>query len=237
MIHVERLWKEYDGRVALKGVDLHIAAGERVALVGPNGSGKTTLLRVLLGLVAGRGSVSVCGHDPLTDHAAAMTHVAYVPQRSPALPVPVRDVVAFWASERKLSPERVVEVARAFGLDLSSTWNQRFSALSGGTQQKLLAAMALGTDCPMLLLDEPTANLDPRARTEFFRRLLARKPTPTLLLSSHRVDEIRPLVDRVVVLADGAVTFDGPVGDFLADAELTQTAGVENLLPFAGRMQ
>lgn len=227
MIHLEQVWKEYDGRPALKGVSLSIEAGERVALVGPNGSGKTTLLRVLLGLVACRGRVRVAGHDPLSEHAAALVHLAYVPQRSPALPVPVKDVVAYWAQERGLSPEGLLELTRAFGLDLSSTWNQRFSALSGGTQQKLLAAMALGTRCPLLLLDEPTANLDALARAEFFRRLQVRRPAPTLLLSSHRVDEIRPLVQRVVVLADGVVAFDGPVDRFLSDAALSDAAGLE----------
>lgn len=229
MIHVHRLWKEYDGRPALKGVELEIKAGERVALVGPNGSGKTTLIRALLGVIECRGEVRVCGHDPLRDHASALTHLAYVPQRSPALAVPVRDVVSFWSKERGLPVERVLEVSRAFGLDLGSAWDQRFVALSGGMQQKLLAAMALGTDCPMLVLDEPTANLDPHARAEFFRRLMARSPAPTLLLSSHRVDEIRPLVDRVVVLADGVVTYDGPADRFLADTALAESAGV---LPF-----
>lgn len=235
MIEVVQVWKDYDGRPALKGVSLRIEPGERVALVGPNGSGKTTLLRVLLGLVSFRGSVRVCGHDPLADHAAAMTHMAYVPQRSPALPVPVKEIVAFWAAERGLDASRVAELSQAFGLDLGGAWAQRFVALSGGMQQKLLAAMALGTDCPILLLDEPTANLDPHARTRFFERLAARRPAPTILLSSHRLDEIRHLVDRVVVLADGVVSFDDRADHFLADAGLAEAAGVGEVLPFRSR--
>lgn len=217
MISVEALWKEYDGRPALKGVNLSIAAGERVALVGPNGSGKTTLLRVLLGLVSFRGQVRICGHDPLRDHAAALTHLAYMPQRSPALPVPVREVLHFWARERRLPIERVMEICGSFGLDLGPLWTLRFASLSGGTQQKLLAAMSLATDCPLLLLDEPTANLDPQSRAAFFSRLGEREPAPTLLLSSHRVDELRHLVHRVVLLTDGTISYDGPVDAFLRD--------------------
>lgn len=233
MIQVRSVWKSYDGRPALKGVSLAIAPGERVALVGPNGSGKTTLLRVLLGLVDHRGEVRVGGHDPLREHDAALVHLAYVPQRAPALPVPVREVVAFWAAERHLPAERLTALCAEFGLDLSSTWNLRFAELSGGMQQKLLAAMALGTDCPLLLLDEPTANLDPPARTAFFRRLLARTPSPTVLLSSHRIEEIRPLVDRVVVLTDGVVSFDGPADRFLDDGDRARDAGLAApVIPF-----
>jgi len=233
MIEVRSLWKSYDVRPALKGVSLSIGAGERVALVGPNGSGKTTLLRVLLGLVDHQGEVRVAGHDPLRQHDAALTHLAYVPQRAPALPVPVREVVAFWSAERGLPPERLTDLCADFGLDLSSTWNLRFAELSGGMQQKLLAAMALGTDCQLLLLDEPTANLDPPARAAFFRRLLDRRPAPTVLLSSHRLEELRPLVDRVIVLTDGVVSFDGPSERFLEDAGLTAGAGLTPApLPF-----
>lgn len=227
MIRVEALWKEYDGRPALKGVNLSIAAGERVALVGPNGSGKTTLLRALLGLVSVRGRIRICGHDPLLDHAAALTHLAYMPQRSPALPVPVREVLHFWSAQRGLPSARVEDICRSFGLELGPLGPLRFAALSGGMQQKLLAAMALATDCPLLLLDEPTANLDPPSRAAFFSRLEGREPRPTLLLSSHRVDELRHLVNRVVLLDDGTVSYDGPVEDFLRDQGLDGTAGPE----------
>jgi ABC-2 type transport system ATP-binding protein len=85
-----------------------------------------------------------------------------------------------------------------------------------------------------MLLDEPTANLDPQARTEFFDQLARRSPPPTLILSSHRLDEVRHLVDRVVVLADGKVTFDDRLDRFLADASLAEAAGLEtrSVLPF-----
>lgn len=226
-IRVESLWKDYGARPALRGVSLSVRPGERVALVGPNGSGKTTLMRALLGLVEYRGRIRVHGHDPLNEHAAALRQIAYVPQRSPALPVPVREVVDFWAAERESSREALIPIAAELGLDLTDTWTQRFATLSGGTQQKLLAAMALGTTAPVLLLDEPTANLDPHARAAFFRRVATRQPAPTLLLSSHRLDEIQHLVQRVVVLADGVVAFDDALDRFLADPALAEAAGLE----------
>jgi ABC-type multidrug transport system ATPase subunit len=234
MIQVRGLTKIYGARRALCGVDVQVGAGERVAVVGPNGSGKTTLMRCLLGLVSYQGTVSMVGHDPLRDHAAAQVHVAYVPQRSPALPVPVGELVRFWATERGGTAAELTACCSAFGLDLQGVWTQRFPSLSGGMQQKLLAAMAIATRCPVMLLDEPTANLDPHARIAFFERLAHRSPAPTLLLSSHRLDEVRHLVDRVLVFAEGALTFDDSLDRFLADPSLAAAAGMETgtALPF-----
>ncbi|MFZ5479444.1 MAG: ABC transporter ATP-binding protein [Myxococcota bacterium] len=226
MIHVRDLCKSYDDRAVLRGVSLSIAAGERVALVGPNGSGKTTLMRALLGLVQATGTVSVAGHDPWRDHAAAQVHVAWVPQRAPALQVPVRELVKAWAEMRGLPEARLVSCAADFALDVGEVAKVRFAALSGGMQQKLLAAMALATDCPVLLFDEPTANLDPPARAVFLAKLAARAPAPTVLLSSHRMEEVRDLVDRVVVLTDGSVRFDDRLETFLADPDLASSAGL-----------
>lgn len=236
MIEIRQLSKAYDGRPVLRGVDLSVAAGERVALVGPNGSGKTTLMRAVLGFIEVTGTVRVAGHDPLRHHAASATHVATVPQRAPALPVPVGELVAAWSQLRELPAERLDAVAVQLGLDLGAVWRQRFSTLSGGTQQKLLAAMALATDCPILLLDEPTANLDPAARQVFFSLLDQRSPAPTVLLSSHRLEEVQSLVRRVVVLAEGRVRFDGKLDAFLADPAVASEAGIHQegvVLPFS----
>lgn len=236
MIEVRQLRKSFDGRPVLRGVDLRIAPGERVALVGPNGSGKTTLMRVLLGFLRAEGEVSVWGHDPWRDHAAAAVQMAYMPQRAPAMPVPVSEMVAAWASMRALPAERLHAAAADFGLDLAACWQQRFSTLSGGMQQKLLAAMALATRCPLLVVDEPTANLDPAARQVFLDRLARRDPAPTVLLSSHRLEEVRHLVGRVIVLTDGLIRFDDPLDAFLANPKLASEAGLDRegvLLPFA----
>jgi ABC-2 type transport system ATP-binding protein len=226
MIRAHHLERAFDGRPVLRGVDLEVGPGERVALVGPNGSGKTTLLRALLGLVRAGGEISVAGHDPWVEHAAAQAHVAWVPQRAPALPLPVREVARAWSAMRQLPVERLGGVAAVFGLDLDALAGVRFPSLSGGMQQKLLAAMALASECPILLFDEPTANLDPHARDVFLGLLGARRPAPTVLLSSHRVEEVTSLVDRVLVLDDGRVRFDGGLDTFLADPTLARDAGL-----------
>jgi ABC-2 type transport system ATP-binding protein len=226
MIDARELRLSLAGRVVLDGVSLRVAPGESVALVGPNGSGKTTLLRAVLGLLRVEGEVRVAGHDPWSDHAAAQVHVAWVPQRAPVLPIPVCEMVSAWAEMRRLPAARLAECAADFGLDLATLGALPFPALSGGMQQKLLAAMALASECPILLFDEPTANLDPHAREVFFDRLEQRTPAPTVLLSSHRVEEVTHLVDRVVVLTDGLVRFDGRLDAFLADPVLASESGM-----------
>ncbi|MDP2313701.1 MAG: ABC transporter ATP-binding protein [Pseudomonadota bacterium] len=238
MIVLHGVEKSYGPRAVLRGVDLHVHAGERVALVGPNGSGKTTLLRAILGLVRVSGGVRVAGFDPWEDHAAAQERVAWVPQRAPALPARVGDLAAAWSRMRGRPVARLVEVAGAFGLDVAGLRGVRFDWLSGGMQQKLLAAMALATDCPLLCFDEPTANLDPHARDVFIRRLDQKRVdpagAPAVLLSSHRMDEVRHLVDRIVVLDDGRVRADATLGSVLADPVLAEAAGLTPHVPEAG---
>jgi ABC-2 type transport system ATP-binding protein len=228
VIVVRDLVKQYGTRRALDGVTLDVAAGERVALVGPNGSGKTTLLRCLLGLVRGEGSVRIGGHDPWSDHLAAQKLVAYVPQRAPSLQVPVSEVRDLWASVRPEAAPQLPACARALGFDVDGYARLRFSELSGGMQQKLLVAMALATGAPVLLCDEPTANLDPDARATFLGLLQRRTPKPCLVVSSHRLAEIRRLVDRVVVMAEGRVVFNDCIETFLADPRLAAAAGVHD---------
>jgi ABC-type multidrug transport system ATPase subunit len=236
MIQVRDVRKRYGSRAVLDGVSFDVGRGERVALVGPNGSGKTTLLRCLLGLLAYEGRIAIDGRDAIRDHAAARAEVAYVPQRAPALPVPVGDIVRFWATERRQPASALVGAAAVLGLDLGEVWARRFPALSGGMQQKLLAATALASGCPALVLDEPTANLDPRAREAFFRALAAGEPRRTVVLSSHRLEELEQLVDRVIVLDEGRIAFDDALDRLLADPDRARRAGIEprepRVIPF-----
>jgi ABC-2 type transport system ATP-binding protein len=235
VITVRGLSKEFQRRPVLHGLDLDVEPGERLALVGPNGSGKTTLLRCLLGLLSYKGTISVFGNDPLRDHVAVQRLLAYVPQRSPALGMPVRDLCRFWEEARGRTEGELSAVAAALGLDVGAVWSQRFTQLSGGMQQKLMAAMALATDCRLFLFDEPTANLDPAARIVFFEMLKARSPAPTLVLSSHRIDELRSLVGRVVVLADGRVARDEPLEVLLQSTDDVSVTHPTQVLTFGRR--
>lgn len=233
MIELEDVTKRYGMRAALDGVNLRIRPGERVALVGPNGSGKSTLMRAALGLLAAGGKMRIGGHDPWRDHRAAMVNVAYVPQRAPALSAPVGELATAWSALREVPVASLRERALEFGLPIDDLAEVPFRALSGGMQQKLLAAMALASTARIFFFDEPTANLDPSARSVFLAALAARDPQPTVVLSSHRLDELQALVDRVVVLAEGKVRFDDALSVFLASSSLRDAAGIaENTVPF-----
>lgn len=201
--------------------------GERIALVGPNGSGKTTLMRALMGLLRVRGEVRVGGYDPRAVPVAALSLVAYVPQRAPALAATVGQMMDFWCRTRRLPSGDLMDVASRFDLATPDLARIPFQRLSGGMQQKLLVSMALASRCPALLFDEPTANLDPLARRTFLGLLAEARPAPTLVLSSHRLEEVRALVRRVVVLVDGTLLHDAPLDVFLADPDLAAAAGMD----------
>jgi len=215
-IEVRDAHKHFGAVRALDGVSFDVEAGRRVALVGPNGSGKSTLNRALMGIIACSGRVRIDGRCPFAERVAVARRMAYVPQAAPQLGAPVAEMLAAISRVRGLPRERIEGAARGFDLDLAALARRPFRSLSGGTKQKLLIALALAAGAELLILDEPTGSLDARARERFFDLFETLPEATTLVLCSHRLDEIRPLVGHVLQLHDGRVAYDGPAGDFLA---------------------
>lgn len=211
MIEIEHVSKRFGRVCALDDVSLEISAGERVALVGTNGSGKTTLLRALLGLIRFEGHVRIGGSDVALSPERALREVAYVPQISPPLDAPVREVLATFAALRGIQPQACIDCAADLGLQLAGALATRFRDLSGGMRQKLLAAMALAAHPRVLVCDEPTANLDAAARGAFLQQLERRASDSILIVCSHHEADVRPLVTRIVELRDGSVLSDRSV--------------------------
>jgi ABC-2 type transport system ATP-binding protein len=209
MIEITHVSKSFGKLRALCDVSLDIAQGQRVALVGANGSGKTTLLRAMLGLVRVSGRVRIAGHDVATFPERALRHVAYIPQIAPPLDAPLHEVVRAVACLRNYDAARVQRYAAELGFELSLHAQTRFRDLSGGMKQKVLAALALAAEAPVLLCDEPTANLDAAARAAFADVLHRLPGDRTLVLCSHRAEELSDLVERTIELRDGQIHGDG----------------------------
>jgi ABC-2 type transport system ATP-binding protein len=218
MINVERVTKRFGSVLALDAVSVAVAPGERVALVGTNGSGKTTLLRALCGLLRVEGRIQIGGVDLAERPEVALRALAYMPQTTPPLEAPVGELVRAYCGLRGCSSARVEECAALLGLALGAVARTRTRDLSGGMKQKLLAALALASEAPLLVCDEPTASLDARARSSFIQLIQARPAASSLLLCSHRLDEVRELVDRVVELEDGRIARDEPISSSGAHA-------------------
>lgn len=209
--------KRFGAVQALQAVNLELPAGSRTALIGPNGSGKSTLVRIVMGMLASSGEVRFDGDAVGADRAAIAAKLAYVPQVAPRLAAPVRDVIGAIVKLRGMALPKLVSAARALALDLEDLARRPFRTLSGGQRQKVLAALALAADAELLLLDEPTASMDPRSRGEFFALVDALPASVSVLLCSHRLDEIRRLVEHVVVMEEGRVAWQGAATDWLAD--------------------
>ena len=203
---------------ALAGINLRVAAGERVALIGANGSGKSTLLRVLHGLIdPSRGSV-------LRDSAARQAMVFQRPYmlrtsalRNVALGLWIRGTP--WRQAR----ERALLALGRVGLGEVALRNAR--TLSGGQQQRLALARAWSLKPEMLLLDEPTSSLDPHAKREV-EQLLAEfaQAGMTLVMASHNLGQVKRLATRVVYLEHGRVLADLPVHEFFNGPRLGETS-------------
>lgn len=208
------------GRVrALHGVSASIASGQAVALLGPNGSGKSTLTRAIMGLISHTGHVRLDGEPRERVPTRFMRRIAYVPQIAPQLAAPVGELVRAICDVRGVPSPDVATVASELELDLAAIAKQSFRTLSGGTKQKVLIALALASRAELLLMDEPTASLDAQARGRFFEVFSERRGDATLLLTSHRIEEIRHLVGHVLALREGEVAYDGPAARYLADRE------------------
>lgn len=213
MIEIEGLTKNFGAARVLDGLTLAAPSGQRIALVGSNGAGKTSLFRCLLGEYTYAGRIGVGGLDPRRDRAELLRTIGFVPQIAPRLEMPVGAFVRYVAEVSGTTVAAIEKVAEALGLGLAPIRNRAFVRLSGGMKQKLMIALALGRPTRLLILDEPAANLDPPARAAFFGLLAERERSTAMIVSSHRIDEIAPLVDRVVELESGRIVLDDTVAD------------------------
>ena len=213
MITFGNVCKTFKRTKVLDGVSLDIAMGDRIALVGSNGAGKTTLIRCLLGEYTHDGQVLVEGLDPRSNRGEVLAKVGFVPQIPPPLKMPVGELIGFAASVCKSDPKRMIAVIEELGLEYDRIRKLPFVKLSGGMKQKTLIGVALGRDSKVLIMDEPAANLDPEARHIFFRQLSARQDDNVMLITSHRLDEVAALVNRVIEMDMGKVVLDDKVAD------------------------
>lgn len=199
MLEVHELRKQFGRIVAVDGVSFHLHEGETLALLGPNGSGKSTILRCLAGLMfPTSGAITIAGMDPRM--SVARRCFSYLPQRV-TFPenLTAREVVEFYCRLRKLPSGRALPA-----LEDANLPDRMVREFSGGMVQRLGIAIAMLADAPLLILDEPTASLDPEGAIQF-RRFLAtlKERGKTIVFASHVLSDVEALADRVAVLVGG----------------------------------
>jgi ABC-2 type transport system ATP-binding protein len=221
VIEVEGLEKSFGPTRALDGLDLHVAAGEVHGFLGPNGAGKSTTIRALLGLLRiDGGCARLLGGDPWRDATALHRRLAYVPGDVTLWPnLSGGEVIDLLGRLRGgLDEDRRAELVRRFELDPT----KRGNAYSKGNRQKVALVAALASDVELLILDEPTAGLDPLME-EVFRECIQdeRRRGRTVLLSSHILSEVEALCDRVSIIRAGRTVESGTLDEM---RHLTRTS-------------
>jgi cobalt/nickel transport system ATP-binding protein len=230
-IDVKELHFSYpDGRKALNGVNLYIAPGEKVALVGPNGAGKSTLMLHLNGILRGEGEIQVCD-QPVTDDnlrlVRASVGLVFQDPDDQLFSPTVFDDVAFGPLYMGLEAadvhRRVDEALGAVGM--SACIDRVSHHLSGGEKKRVAIATVLSMDPEILVLDEPTAGLDPRSRRGLIE--LLRELPQTMLVSTHDLAMVKELFKRTIVIDGGVVVGDGPTQEIMADPAFLVEHGLE----------
>lgn len=217
MIRARGLSKRYGDAVVLDDVSFQAASGERIAILGMNGAGKTTLFRCLLGLTGFDGALEVGGDHVSGEAVNVRRRIGYVPQLPPVFDLTLAGFVELVSDMREIPRDRATAKLEELGLPLAEAGATPLSELSGGMLQKAYLALALAAEPALLLLDEPTSSLDPRSRRAFVRLLAGVKPDTTVILASHRLEEIEPLADRLLVLHRGRIAFDGTLPELWAN--------------------
>lgn len=240
MLKIVGLTKRFGRTPALSGVDLELRPGRVTALVGPNGAGKTTLIKCILGLTrADAGKILVDG-ERVTDDPAYRANIGYMPQiaRFPhnLTGAELLDMLADLrgaASSGISSEQRVASVQELIEqFNLGEQLKKPLRTLSGGTKQKVNALLAFLFAPDLLILDEPTAGLDPVSSSVLKDRILAERACGrTIILASHVMSELEELADDVVFLLEGRVRFAGPVHDLkLATRQLSLERAIAHMM-------
>jgi cobalt/nickel transport system ATP-binding protein len=231
IIHIHNLSYTYeDGTQALKGVDVHIERGESVAIIGPNAAGKSTLLLHLNGFLRNDAAVRICGHKITRENLPLIrSQVGMVFQEADhqLFMLTVFDDVAFGPLNMGLPEDDVrARVAKALeAVNMQHDAQRAPHRLSGGEKRAVAIATAIAMNPEILVMDEPSANLDPRTRRRLIE-LLKTLPV-TKLVASHDLLFVYETCQRTIVLDDGRTVADGPTRNILTDSALMQAHGLE----------
>lgn len=215
MIEAEGLSKYYGGFAAIENVSFKVYQGEVVAFLGPNGAGKSTTMKLLTGYLAPSAGVArIAGHNMATDRLAGAARLGYLPENGPLYPdMTPRSLLEFFADARGMSPVRkrqriqaVVELCA-----LGSVIGKPIGKLSRGYRQRVGMAQVLLHEPDVLILDEPTAGLDPNQIHDVRETIRKLGEDKTILLSTHILQEVEAMARRVLFIDEGRLVFDGPV--------------------------
>lgn len=206
MITFTDVTKKYGRFTAVDNLSFEVPPQQAIAFWGPNGAGKTTLIKCLIGLLRYKGQIMVNGYDAHKDGRVVRRMLGYVPQELAFYEdMTTLRTTQFFCGLKKAPPERVMIVLEQVGL--TEQLEKSVDALSGGMKQRLALGLALLADPPILVLDEPTSNLDAAARDQFFQLLIQVKAEgKTIVFTSHRREEVEALADQVLVMADGKIS-------------------------------
>ena len=227
-IEVKNLFKYYGDQAAVKDISFNVKDGEIVGFLGPNGAGKSTTMKVITGYIsASSGDVKVCGLPVSVDSLNTRQLIGYLPENNPLyLDMYVKEYLAFVANIYKVSDvkDRVSDMIKKVGLEVEQS--KKIGALSKGYRQRVGLAQAIIHDPKVLILDEPTSGLDPNQLVEIRELIRSIGKEKTVMLSTHIMQEVEAICDRIVIIKRGEIVADDKAGN-LQHTTNVQTVYVE----------
>ena len=226
MIEARGLSKYYGPFVAVEDISFTIPQGQVVAFLGPNGAGKTTLMRMLTGYLGpSSGCATLAGFDVPRARIEASRHLGYLPENGPLYPdMTPLELLSFFGEAREMDAStlsrRIDTVVKACALDL--VIEKPIGKLSKGLKQRVGLAQALLHDPDVLIMDEPTAGLDPNQIRQFRDNIRQLGRTKTLLISTHILHEAEATADRVLLVNSGRLVFDGSLAELEENGSLEE---------------
>jgi len=209
MIKVSNLTKKFGSNISLDNVSCELNKNDSIALMGANGAGKTTLIRSIMGYYhPDSGEVLINGLNPIKNRLDVLDNISFVPQLPPPIKLSIEELIAYISVSAKVDKELIRHYANEMKLDINSNLSKSFFKLSGGMKQKLLIAISLAKKSSIMIYDEPTANLDPKARDDFYRLLKQNEDEKVLLFVTHRLEEVKDLINRQIYMDLGKIVSD-----------------------------
>ena len=209
IVQAKQIAKKFMQEYVLDHIDLNINSGDKIALMGPNGAGKTTLVRAMLGFYhLDSGEMKVFNKNPVKKRVDVLQKVSFIPQLPPPIKLSIEELLKYVSKSSNIAQETIFKEANRMELNLKANLKKPFFKLSGGMKQKLLIAIALSKKSQLLIFDEPTANLDPKGREQFYELLTEIDKECSTIYITHRLDEIKPLVNRKIYMELGKIVED-----------------------------